>query len=268
MLNFTILIFFIIIVLAALWLSAKFLGKTGLYVFAGVNLLLCSYLSTINVSFLSAAVEVPVVLIVAVFLTICIIYKKYGLGEGIKITSVAVSISLFNTLLGFLIALYAPNSSLSASLNATFLPFILSVVSIVAALGLGLFISEHTKLFAKFNDRFKNYLIFCGIMLVNTILFTILSEIGVFSFGQILLNFVVTYLIQIIVAGIIFMLPKKLLNINENSNFDTVLKNKFEKVVASTKKTVESATKKEETVEAQKEPEEEQPEVVVEDKKE
>jgi len=268
MLNFTILIFLTAIVFGALWLSAKFLGKTGLYVFAGINLILCSYYPVnifMSISLFSAFVEVPIVSIIALFLTICLIYKKYGLSEGIKLASVLVAISLFNTLFGFVVSLYS-GATFSLAFDATFLTFFISIFAFALSLGLGFFISEHTKLFTRFNDSFKNFLIFCIILFANTFVFTMLGEIGLFTFGQMLLNTFVTFLVQVIIAGIIFVLPKKLLKINDNSNFENVLKNKIEEVVASTKKAVEKTTENQEN--EKEEVEEEQPEIIVEDKKE
>lgn len=267
--NFTVFIFLTAIVLFVLWLSAKFLGKTGLYLFAGVCFLLCGYLSIAKegwaIVFLSAFIEIPVAIFVPTLFVICLMYKKYGLSEGLKFVTVLAIMSLFVTTANFVVDLYE-RATFSMALQTSFLPFIISIFSLACALGVGFVISEHTKFLTKYNESFKNFVIFCIMLFVNTFLFTMLGEINYFGFGQMLLNTLMTYLWQVIIAGIIFLLPSKLLTINDNLNFGDKIKEKLEKAVASAKKSIEKIEEKTEP-EITTESEDSETEIIIEDNK-
>lgn len=242
--NFTILLFLCLLTFTALWLSAKFLGKIGLYIFASVTFLLASYLVVGTSSFLTANVGLDICFFIPAFFTLYLITKKYGLGDGIKLGITLLSISLLNAATWFVYKLYLGFPFFTAL--AAFTPFLISLLALVVAVAIIFLLYRNKNVFAKFKESFRAFLILAIAIAANTFIFVMITEATLsVGFLQILLDFFITYLWQVLILGGLVLFSNLAIKINDNSNFGDTLKQKFDEAILKTKETIKNATQKE-----------------------
>ena len=234
--NFTILIFLCLFSFLALWLSAKYLGKFGLGVFSIVTYTLSLVLGGLTVSALSAAVSVGTVFFISSVFSLYMLIKKYGLKEGVKILSVIFGVIILYYIFMLLVNLYF-GALFFASLWDMFIGMLLDSLALVVGFGLVYWLLSIQKLFKNLNQEFKEFLVMLIGLFAFAFISVFLGQIGEVSFVQMLLNWLVTYLVFVIFLAVFFVCDRFII-IEENVTFGDNADEKLSKAVEKTKNAI------------------------------
>ena len=234
--NFTILIFLCLFAFLGLWLSAKYLGKFGLGVFSIVSYTLSLLLGGITVTALSAAVSVGTVFFISGAFALYLLIKKYGLKEGAKILIVITGVIVLYYMFIFLVELYL-GALFFATLWNMISGILVEALALLVGFGLIYWLFTIKKLFKSLNEEFKEFLI----MLIGLFAFAFISvfigQIGEVSFVSMLLNWLVTYLVYVVLVAVFFVCDRFIV-IEENVTFGDNVNEKITKTIEKTKNVI------------------------------
>ena len=248
--NFTILIFLFIFTFLGLWLSAKYLGKFGLSVFSVVTYTL-SLVLTIPVSTLTANVSVGAVFFISSVFSLYMLIKKYGLKEGARTLSVILGVIVLYFLFELLAYLYM-GALFFETLGRVLLAILVQGLAFLLGFGIVYWLFSIKKLFNKLNQEFKEFLIILIGLFVYAFIAVFMAQIGEASFVQMLLNWLVTYLVYVILVAVYFICDRFII-IEENVTFGDNVNEKISRTIEKTRNAIIKKGKTNKTESAEKE---------------
>lgn len=219
-----------ILCIGLLWLSAKFMGKSGIFILSAVLFLIMPLFNLLcePVVWLGGGVELSIIFFITSIFGLIFLTRQYGIGQGIKLGTVMVVGSFTLAFFLFVILLFA-GAPFGSALESALLPWMILMLALTATLVVGVLLSK-VFTWSKITADFKDFLIFCVMLAAYVLVYGMLSQIGHAAFGQMLLNCLITLFTAILYAGALLIFAKLALRVNEHPVFDSVLKDKFDKV--------------------------------------
>ena len=198
--NWSSLIVFFALGLIGLWVAYSFLNKKGLYLFSFLALVF-SMLIYPAIMF-EQTITINTVLMPLVYLSLLTCYKKYGKEESIKMFTLGIIVISSMFIINFLQSAYMDASSgyqiyLTWENIGGFISTLLAFV--VASIVTFIFANKVT--LEKTNYEWvKNAIYLTLACVVDGVIFTVLSSMGIVAFGSILLNILIKIVLYVAIA--------------------------------------------------------------------
>lgn len=223
----SILLFLLSLILsfAVLWLLARFMGRTGLIVFIVIEtafLFFTNYqCDMFSVGFSLACLHFVIISYFAFYF-----FNKYTKQDNLQFLIIIASTLIFISLALLLIYSFAVDFSYGFSVGLA--PLLIWALSFAVCFGVGFLIHKYLNCFKNFET--KNFLNMTISIIAGTIVYVAIGGIGYLSFGNIMLQILITILWSIITLALLYLFDKLLLVIRdetENKSFSQSFKTLF-----------------------------------------
>jgi len=221
-----------------LWVAYSFLNKNGLFLFSVLAIVLSTCLMP---ALIYESMPTAIVLLPLVFFAILISYEKYGKDDAQRLFYVSlITIGVLFIFTFFQAAYLDAAFNMQNFLTWKHLGGYISLAVSFAGAVIGAYYINEKMSWKKFSKYFRRSMIISIASAINCFLFIILSNIGVLSFGSMILLFLIALLITVSVSFAVaylakYMNRKSIIEIapadpaGENGNKTTVEKEKESK---------------------------------------
>ena len=218
----------------ALFLATRFLGKTGLFVFAGLTAALSMLYGGTTCEIFGTYVDLEWAFLVPMLFSIYHIFKQYGIADAIRAGIAVMFVFIMLAFISFFLYLFL-ELGFADALRYTIVPMIFDVFFVAGFVFMLFALTLSSNFMPETKTNIRDFVVCLISVILSILIYVLLSgwNDGI-SFGEIMIGFLINVMFCAIFFAALIFTKDIVFRVNDNARFADDLSHKTEKFFNTT----------------------------------